>query len=188
MNILRCTMASKPHPPSFQKILDKAVDEKNRSSEVAKFPVQVNKEELKKKLTPQQYHVTQEQGTERAFSGELAAPHCTVNLGNKSPGAKPTNGTEKASPTVYTCIICSNELFSSANKFDSGCGWPAFNKSISDSAVAYFKDTSHQMIRIETTCGNCGAHLGHVFDDGPGPTFVRYCINAVCLQSKVADE
>lgn len=117
------------------------------------------KEELKERLTPIQYNVTQEKGTERPWTGEYNKLY---------------------KPGEYTCIVCDEKLFVSDSKFDSGCGWPAFSKA-EPGKVQEHKDVSHGMARTEVVCNSCGAHLGHVFDDGPGPTKLRYCINSASL-------
>ena len=118
-----------------------------------------NEEEWEKNLTPEEYRVLREKGTEAPFSGEY------VN--------EKTDGT-------YACKACGNPLFSSEAKFDSGTGWPSFDSAI-PGAVEQHTDTAHGMTRVETTCARCGSHLGHVFEDGPTKTGKRYCINSVCL-------
>lgn len=122
--------------------------------------------DLRNRLTPQQYAVTQKASTERAFTGEL--------LNNKSKG-------------VYRCVVCDEELFESNTKFDSGSGWPSFTAPAGDDTVGEDSDQSHGMIRTESTCSNCGAHLGHVFPDGPGPKGLRYCINSAALVFEADD-
>src|ERR1044071_4663775 len=113
--------------------------------------------EWKNKLTPEQYNILRQKGTERAFTGEYWNNH------------------EKG---VYKCAGCGAVLFSSEEKFDSGCGWPSFSLPWDSTAVEYHKDTTYGMERTEVTCKKCGGHLGHVFDDGPPPTNLRYCINS----------
>jgi peptide-methionine (R)-S-oxide reductase len=114
----------------------------------------------KEKLTPQQYRVLRQQGTERPFTGKYVSNH--------------EDGT-------YRCAACGQALFSSGTKFKSGTGWPSFYDVIEKGNVELKQDLSHGMIRTEVVCGNCGSHLGHVFGDGPQPTGQRYCINSVAL-------
>ena len=118
-------------------------------------------DEWRQQLTPEQYRIAREKGTERAFTG---AYHDT-----KQPG-------------VYRCVACGTELFRSDAKFDSGTGWPSFTKPVANENVKTVEDTSHGMRRIEVMCAACDAHLGHVFPDGPGPEGTRYCINSAVLK------
>lgn len=119
-----------------------------------------NDEEFKKKLTLEQYQVLRERGTEAPFSGKYYY--------HKDSG-------------IYRCAACGNELFSSSAKYDSGCGWPAYYQPMDSSKVSLSPDDSLGMVRTEVTCGRCGSHLGHVFDDGPQPTGQRFCINSLAL-------
>ena len=120
-------------------------------------------EEWKKELTPEQYAVARKKGTERAFTGEY-------------------NQTKKEG--MYTCVCCGAELFDSQTKYDSGSGWPSFYQPTDKDKVQEETDSSHGMSRTEVMCKSCGAHLGHVFPDGPRPTGLRYCINSVSLKLK----
>ena len=117
-------------------------------------------EELRSKLDDEQFVVTQEKGTERAFSGKY--------VDHKDDG-------------TYRCVCCDAKLFSSEHKFDSGSGWPSFWLPLAGDAVTTSKDSSHGMIREEITCSACGAHLGHVFEDGPQPSGLRFCVNSAAL-------
>jgi len=132
----------------------------NSTNATMKFPLQRTEAEWRKLLTPEQYHVLREAGTERAFTGKY--------WNTKEPG-------------VYRCAACGEILFKSDDKFDSGCGWPSFSEIAAQGKVIARDDNSFGMHRTEVLCANCGSHLGHVFDDGPGPKGLRYCINSASI-------
>ncbi len=117
--------------------------------------------ELRQRLEPGQFQVTQHGGTERAFSGKYW---------------------DTWDDGTYHCVVCDEELFTSSTKFDAGCGWPSFDRPLDAANVAEIKDRSLGMVRTESVCGNCGAHLGHVFPDGPTETGLRYCMNSASLR------
>jgi peptide-methionine (R)-S-oxide reductase len=122
--------------------------------------IQIDEEELKKRLTPEQYHILREKGTE-------------------APGSSPLLGVHEKG--MFNCAVCGQELFASDSKFDSGTGWPSFDQAL-PGAVEFKTDNEHGMSRTEVTCSKCGSHLGHVFDDGPAATTgKRFCINGACL-------
>ena len=127
----------------------------------------LSNDEWKKRLSPEVYRVARQKGTERPWSSEFETSN---EIG------------------TYYCAVCGNALFKSDTKFESGCGWPSFYEPISKGSIIYEQDNTHGMRRTEVMCGRCGSHLGHVFDDGPKPTGLRYCINGVVLDFKKAKE
>ncbi len=129
--------------------------------------VVLSNQEYKKILSPEVYHIAREKGTERPYSSKY----------------------EKFNEIgTYYCAVCGNPLFKSDTKFESGCGWPSFYEPVSKSSLIYVPDSSYGMVRTEVLCGRCKSHLGHVFDDGPPPTGLRYCINGVVLDFEKAKE
>ncbi len=129
--------------------------------------VEKSDEEWKKELSPESYQVARKQGTELAFTGKYH--HCHED-------------------GIYQCVCCHTDLFDSKTKFESGTGWPSFWEPIAEENVTTAVDKSHLMVRTEALCARCGAHLGHVFDDGPPPTGLRYCMNSASLRLVKRDE
>jgi peptide-methionine (R)-S-oxide reductase len=140
---------------------------KTKKETTVNTPLQLTDEEWKAKLTPEEYEVLRNKGTERPRTGEYDQ-HWDAG--------------------TYVCKACGAELFKSETKFDASCGWPSFYKSVDKSKIIEEKDVSFGMVRTEVMCANCGGHLGHVFDDGPNPTGLRYCINSVSLGFKKAEK
>jgi len=133
----------------------------NKGNPIPPKRVEKTDEEWRKELTPEQFQIARKKGTERAFTGEYCEAH---------------------TPGKYACRCCKTLLFDSSLKFESGTGWPSFTQPIQENAIAYHKDSSYGMVRVEVTCNVCDGHLGHVFPDGPEPGGLRYCINSASIE------
>jgi peptide-methionine (R)-S-oxide reductase len=134
--------------------------QKDQNMETKEYKIKKTEEEWKKALTPEQFSVLREKATERPFTGKY------YKLNEKG---------------IYVCAACGAELFSSEDKFDAGCGWPSFSDAIEKGTIKTAVDSSHGMVRTEIMCAACGGHLGHLFDDGPKSTGLRYCVNSASL-------
>jgi peptide-methionine (R)-S-oxide reductase len=146
---------------------DQTTGEKGEAMAEHRYEVVKSEEEWRRELTPEEFEVLRKKGTERAFTGDLLEVH---------------------EDGVYVCAACGQALFASETKFDSGTGWPSFYQPIDEDAVATETDRAWGMRRTEVLCSRCGGHLGHVFDDGPRPTGLRYCMNSVSMDFEPAAE
>ncbi len=172
INILIIVFASCNAQTTTTKVKDSTINKMDTSknkiySRTDTSKVVLTEDEWKKVLTPEQYYIARQKGTERPGTSEFEY--------NKEIG-------------TYYCAACGNALFKSDTKFESGCGWPSFYEPITKASIIYTPDNSHGMQRTEVQCGRCKAHLGHVFDDGPPPTGLRYCINGVILDFEKAKD
>jgi len=161
MNVLKIISAF-----ALLTVVFNACSQNQKTTKMDNLEINKTDEEWQKQLSPEQYNVLRLKGTERAFTGKFE---------------------DHWDSGTYVCSACGNELFNSNSKFDAGCGWPSFYEVLDKTKVIEKKDISHGMIRTEIICAKCGGHLGHVFDDGPKPNGLRYCINSVSLDFKKKD-
>ncbi len=159
LNFISCTPSS--NPANQQVVSETAKKENPYYSRTDTTILNVSDMEWKKILPDDVYHVAREQGTERAFTGKYW-DHTGIG--------------------TYYCAVCGNALFKSDGKFASECGWPSFFEPIRATAVSYHEDLTYNMERVEVNCGRCASHLGHIFDDGPPPTYKRFCMNSIVLE------
>jgi peptide-methionine (R)-S-oxide reductase len=163
-----CTYSQVKNTKEKEKNMEETKDTKNPVySRTDTSKVTISDEDWKKTLSPEVYQVARQKGTERPWTSKFES---LKDVG------------------TYYCAVCGNALFKSDTKFESGCGWPSFYEPISKSSIIYLPDNSHGMKRTEVECGRCKSHLGHVFEDGPPPTGLRYCINGVVLDFEKAKE
>jgi peptide-methionine (R)-S-oxide reductase len=158
------TESPKPEPTKLD--APKTEEKSPVGGSSVKNPMNLSDEEWKKRLTAEEFYVCRQQGTERPFTGKLLNYH---------------------GDGIFVCKACDNPLFEPKTKFESGSGWPSFFQPLSKEAVSEKGDLTHGMSRVEVNCAKCGSHLGHVFDDGPAPTGLRYCMNSVSLKIKEKD-
>lgn len=158
----RAAATGTPHPPAPSSAPTTASKPDTTSKNtMPDEPKTLTEEQWKQRLSPEQFYILRQKGTERAFTGKYW---------------------DTDTPGVYKCAGCGTVLFKSDAKFDSHCGWPSFDKMFEDGVIEEHRDTSHGMVRVEVVCKKCGGHLGHVFDDGPTATGLRYCINSASIE------